>query len=340
MFGGPDSASRYVVAEKSDGVRYALLLCEDAGEPVALLVDRSMRAYQAAVTAPPRFFKGTLLDGEVVLGDGARVFLAFDAVALCGDTTIAQKPLTRRYEALSGAVARTHGDAAERAAAISGSHDTLSVAVKRCAPLTREAVERALRTCHGHASDGLVLTPIVDGVRMWRHTGMFKWKPAEGHTLDFVVRGRLHAGAEADVPAREPGRWSFAAYYEDRGQAPLGGALFRPMVRAGTARAGTAPGTAHAVHFYVAESPLLESLARHAERKGRDSFRGVVEFECVPQERPPDAAPGDPTAVACTAKALRRDKSHANSRRTIESTLVSLLDPVTVEDLGGAVAQT
>jgi hypothetical protein len=58
----------YVVAEKTDGVRYALLLCGDeAGRPMAVMIDRAGRKFQVAVRAAARFFggSGTLLDGEL-----------------------------------------------------------------------------------------------------------------------------------------------------------------------------------------------------------------------------------------------------------------------------------
>jgi hypothetical protein len=56
----------YVVAEKTDGVRYALLLCrDDAGAPVAVMIDRACRKFEVSVRAAARFFDGTLLDGEL-----------------------------------------------------------------------------------------------------------------------------------------------------------------------------------------------------------------------------------------------------------------------------------
>lgn len=58
----------YVVAEKTDGVRYALLLCGDeAGRPMAVMIDRAGRKFEVAVRAAARFFggTGTLFDGEL-----------------------------------------------------------------------------------------------------------------------------------------------------------------------------------------------------------------------------------------------------------------------------------
>jgi len=58
----------YVVAEKTDGVRYGLLLCRDhEGHPVAVMIDRAGRKFEVVVRAPGRYFDGmgTLLDGEL-----------------------------------------------------------------------------------------------------------------------------------------------------------------------------------------------------------------------------------------------------------------------------------
>ncbi|AVK74827.1 mRNA capping enzyme, catalytic domain containing protein [Pandoravirus quercus] len=64
----------YVVAEKTDGVRYALLLCGDeADRPMAVMIDRAGRKFEVAVRAAARFFggTGTLLDGELAWERGA-----------------------------------------------------------------------------------------------------------------------------------------------------------------------------------------------------------------------------------------------------------------------------
>jgi hypothetical protein len=58
--------AEYVVAEKIDGVRYALVLCRDhVGEPVAVMINRACEQYQVRVCADASYFDGTLIDGEL-----------------------------------------------------------------------------------------------------------------------------------------------------------------------------------------------------------------------------------------------------------------------------------
>lgn len=99
----------YVVAEKTDGVRYLLLLCrpEDIRESsnvsrpsvppsrtthqphsghVAFMIDRAFDAYEVVVcNIPDGMYKGTLLDGELVKEhSGELKYLVYDAVAVYG----------------------------------------------------------------------------------------------------------------------------------------------------------------------------------------------------------------------------------------------------------------
>lgn len=96
----------YVVAEKTDGVRYALLLCGDeAGRPMAVMIDRAGRKYEVAVRAAARFFggTGTLLDGE----------LAWERAVPQAAAGVAARPITvDRLVALTerGAAADTDKD--------------------------------------------------------------------------------------------------------------------------------------------------------------------------------------------------------------------------------------
>lgn len=99
----------YVVAEKTDGVRFSLLLCRDhLGRNTCVMVDRACRKYEVRVCAQAALFDGTLLDGELVYEYGASapqrrgekdspaaddaralarrlVYWVFDVACLCGE---------------------------------------------------------------------------------------------------------------------------------------------------------------------------------------------------------------------------------------------------------------
>jgi hypothetical protein len=65
------TSDEYVVAEKTDGVRYSLLLCTDPSQderPVAVLMDRSCNKWALPGVKAPRnlFTECSLFDGELV----------------------------------------------------------------------------------------------------------------------------------------------------------------------------------------------------------------------------------------------------------------------------------
>lgn len=82
----------FVVALKTDGVRYVLLLTLSVDQtPIALMIDRTCTMYEVCVWAPYEFFEsGTLLDGELAwnvvgdLPDNSMTFCVFDVVCVAG----------------------------------------------------------------------------------------------------------------------------------------------------------------------------------------------------------------------------------------------------------------
>lgn len=106
--------SDYVVAEKTDGVRYALLLCtDDEGKETAVMIDRACRKFEVAVRAPRRFFRGTgtLLDGE--LAWERRLDASVDPAPLSTTPSVgsAAGAQSQTGKETAGAVASDDGDA-------------------------------------------------------------------------------------------------------------------------------------------------------------------------------------------------------------------------------------
>jgi hypothetical protein len=185
---------RYVVAEKTDGVRYALMCCTlpaplSPGGParglinVCVLVDRALAAYLFPVRHLPRAaYQGTLLDGELVWNRGAAggapgwEYVVFDAVSVSG-VPVFESSLPRRLEAVERALG-VYREAGGRAAG-----DPARVSVKRFF----DTVEQyAAREPTGHAVDGLILTPVDQEIVYGRHMSLFKLKSK--HTVDFLVQ--------------------------------------------------------------------------------------------------------------------------------------------------------
>lgn len=79
----------YVVTEKSDGVRYLLILTtvktDTEAHYYAVMMDRACRMFNVSVSAFPKYFSGSVFDGELVKNSsGCLVYNIFDVVAACG----------------------------------------------------------------------------------------------------------------------------------------------------------------------------------------------------------------------------------------------------------------
>jgi hypothetical protein len=168
----------YLVCEKTDGVRYMLVCFEHAGKKLCVLVNRAFEAHVVPLTIP----RGTVLDGELVqLKAGGWRYLVYDAVLVRGEDVHA-KPLTERLAA-AATVTRS---------VIRSARDPFDVKTKAMLPL---AEIRALPRLDAfpYETDGLIFTPVNEPVGMGTHETMFKWKPREHITIDFMLRdGILH----------------------------------------------------------------------------------------------------------------------------------------------------
>lgn len=100
-------ASEYLIANKSDGVRYTLFLtCRPESDlhnpaPVALMIDRARNMYEIELVAPEAYFvRRTILEGELVWRqprEEGLMFIVFDAILIQGELLTA-KPFAQRIK--------------------------------------------------------------------------------------------------------------------------------------------------------------------------------------------------------------------------------------------------
>ena len=178
----------YVVCEKTDGVRFALLCCCVPGahpldEPlrVAALVDRKGSSFLLPLRhVPTALFQGTLMDGELAWNkaDASWDFLVFDAVVVSG-VPVLNAPLKDRMEAAHRGL---------RAYSVDRS-DPVRLELKSFVACSRfDDVDAHLVAASAkYDIDGVILTPQGRGVVYGRHGGMFKLKFGARHTVDFLV---------------------------------------------------------------------------------------------------------------------------------------------------------
>jgi len=158
----------YFVCEKTDGVRHLLASTEEG----TFLVNRAFAVEQVKIKVP----KDTLLDGELVRTRSSKtLFIVHDAVRVKGED-LTQKPLTDRLEAARKAIK----------AIIKTAQAPFEIRVKTMCRWGLDTL--APLDSFEYETDGLVLTPINEPIRVGTHETMFKWKPRERITIDFVIR--------------------------------------------------------------------------------------------------------------------------------------------------------
>ena len=152
---------RYFVSEKNDGIRMCFLYIGNT----CGFVDRKMKLIEPEFAVPFKFSKGTILDGEM-MPNGQ--YIVYDAIMVCG-RNVRHMNFLERLD-----IAKTN---------ISGVPFRLKKFYKM----------DDIKTCVDYMSDhndGLIFTPIDDPVCVATQYTMFKWKPLEKITIDFMVKGR------------------------------------------------------------------------------------------------------------------------------------------------------
>lgn len=162
----------YMVCEKTDGVRVALLAFMFQSKKVTLLINRALVMTWISLSLPKMAHSGgTLLDGELV---GNNLIL-YDGVWVSGED-LKSKNLLERLEFIDQFVKGI----------IKMAKDTIVVSLKTFTPL-KEFKEMPSSP---HPIDGLVFTPVKDPIKLGTHETMFKWKPRDKNTVDFQVKHR------------------------------------------------------------------------------------------------------------------------------------------------------
>jgi hypothetical protein len=169
----------YVLCEKTDGWRAALMLARYDGLQMAVLFDRKLLPYIIPMAhVPVALWQGSLFDGEVVRNtrDNRWYYLIFDAVRVSG-IPIDRRPFRERIRVAVMAWEPYRPDP----------KDAVRVRIKRFVP------QEDVGALAGHLAhvaqefrtDGIVLTPDVPGIIFGRCRGLFKLKTV--HSVDFLV---------------------------------------------------------------------------------------------------------------------------------------------------------
>ena len=186
----------YLVCEKTDGVRHFLVCFTDSEKrKICALVNRSFEYTLFPLTVP----RDTILDGEL-LGES---FIVHDAMWIQGED-VRQMSLTERL----GKV--------QKLVKIIIPIQKLKVVCKHMIPY-----ERMKDLTLSEHNDGVIFTPVNEPVRMGTHRTLFKWKPREKITIDFLVKcGKFYIQHEGtmlkvqEVPDFKEADGIFECYYD------------------------------------------------------------------------------------------------------------------------------
>jgi hypothetical protein len=168
---------KYWVGAKADGTR-AFMLFSFTSEPemdYVALVDRTFAHRQVGVKAPPEYYSGTLLDGELVtLPDGSQQYLVFDVVAMCGYSMRHKSHTERRGEVVRAVnTIKSPG---------------LVIRAKKWFEFGQVGYDEVARSIPTN-SDGLILVPERGmPLTVGRQADHYKWKRATDHTIDFYLQ--------------------------------------------------------------------------------------------------------------------------------------------------------
>lgn len=217
-----DSRNNYVALEKTDGVRYLLLLTTLERVPYAILIDRKMemRIVNLDISLP-LFEEEALFDGELAqnIENGLFTFLIFDLIHTGvrgpnGEKFHRDVPYTQRMKQANNIV-RTmwrkqvtteaqytvYSEADKPAPTIK---NTFSLKVKRYVPLSefaetfKQVFEKNTWSHHGYAIDGFVFVKSRQRVEPFRNEEQFKYKPADRQTVDVQLL-RSKTGQEYEL---------------------------------------------------------------------------------------------------------------------------------------------
>jgi hypothetical protein len=173
-------ADLYWVCEKTDGIRYIMTCMVYHGLNIIAIINRNHEVFLLGIDLPTPFFSGTVLDGEIAINKKTKRahYLAFDAMAIAGER-VADKTFGTRMSALLGLVSL----------AVQPTTNAVVVQPKKFFPMAAMQEFVAFKKLIGEYfdDDGVVFTPDAMPVETFRHRKMFKWKRADGHTVDFVV---------------------------------------------------------------------------------------------------------------------------------------------------------
>lgn len=341
------ASHHYGVAEKTDGVRYTLVLLQwpQTNKPVAVMWNRGSEMYEVrGVYADEVYFRGSVFDGELVweYENGPnlpprQVYWVYDTLML-GSDSYKDRPFLQRYETCQslfdcegqdvvkdprGWFQKAKDLALKGRVVCEGNQYCLTFQPKRFYDKCELLHVWERKSLLKHKSDGLILVDMQETVHTGTDFSSFKWKCH--HTIDLQWRA-----------VQVNGSWKHDLWFAHEGE-----------LQSGTTQGIVAPRPLDSkvlikfqqsrfIPLMLSPSLYLQTLVDYFERKGQTEIQCIVECSCrlpTDEEWSNDPVP----VVECQIDKVRTDKNYPNNRRTIERTLVNIQENISVQELFRAV---
>jgi len=180
----------YMVCEKTDGERHMMIAFMYEGVKKCVFVNRAFNMFEVPLRLAKSAHDGTILDGELY----ENTLMVYDALLVNGHS-IWNMNLLERLEMTQRVLKPV----------IYMKSDMYRLKLKTFHHMKDFAnfMDVYLPTVK-QVIDGLVFTPVNEPVRIGTHETMFKWKPREKNTVDFLMKrepSRETPGFKAGTPA-------------------------------------------------------------------------------------------------------------------------------------------
>jgi len=179
----------YFVGVKNDGVRYIMFFTTDkTNRKLCILCDRSLNFYTIDIVGDDSIYNGTLFDGELVRNGDNYSYVIYDSVYMCGNR-VNKNNFAFRLAEIDCCV-KTLIDPIKT--------NVISIETKTFYKLTDFV--NFLDEYEEHKNkDGIIFMPNNLPVLNGTQFSMFKWKPSDKHTVDFLIKEETNKDLSAYV---------------------------------------------------------------------------------------------------------------------------------------------
>ena len=192
--------SEYVVCEKTDGERHMMVALMYEGKPKCFFVNRAFDMIEVKINLNKKAYQGTIIDGELY----DNTLMVYDSVLVNG-VLIAHQNLDERLaaaEEMMKFIIYMKSDKYRLKMKTFHMMKDFEVFMDEYLPTVQQKM------------DGLVFTPVHEPIRIGTHETMFKWKPQEKNTVDFLMKRE----PTRETPGYKPGPLAWRLYVQEKGK--------------------------------------------------------------------------------------------------------------------------